>query len=289
MLHPMEKLTPTRERFTYEEGEIQVEHYHRYQLASALVAGKGVLDIASGEGYGSNLLAKTAKSVIGVDIAGDCVRYANKRYGRTNLEYRQGEAAKIPVEDNCVDIVVSFETIEHHDKHEEMLQEIRRVLVPGGIMVMSSPDKKYYSDVPGFQNEYHVKELYFEEFQELVSRYFRNARFYFQRMVKGSLIIPGEFKFDGFTVYSKKSIEGLEVEEEEFAQLYEICVASDSEIPTLDAGLFDGEAILQAEFDRRLRVETDKFLNVVNSPTWKVGNAVLSPLKWLRKLFGQGK
>ena len=77
---------------------------------------------------------------------------------------------KIPLDDDSVDLVISFETIEHHDKHHEMMAEIRRVLAPEGILMLSSPDKKYYSDIPKFQNSYHIKELYFEEFKDLVAQ-----------------------------------------------------------------------------------------------------------------------
>ena len=284
----MDELKPTRERFTYEGGDIEIEHYHRYQLASALADGKRILDIASGEGYGSHLLSKSAKHVTGVDISKECVEYANRRYGGKNLEYRHGEAAKIPLEEGSVDMVVSFETLEHHDQHDAMFEEIRRVLVPGGILVISSPDKRHYSDDAGFQNEFHVKELYFEEFKELVSKFFQNHRFYFQRMVKGSLVLPEAFGMEGFGVFEKDpggKGDGLSVSRKDFGQLYEICVASDGDPPPLETSLFDGESILLGEFQKLLAVETSKYLNVVQSPTWHIGNAVLLPFKWFRKLF----
>ena len=82
------QLTATQERFTYEAGEIEIEHYHRYQLALGLAKEKRVLDIASGEGYGSNLLSSVAVDVTGVDIDHECVDYANARYG-TKAYYRQ--------------------------------------------------------------------------------------------------------------------------------------------------------------------------------------------------------
>ena len=283
-----DKLTPTQERFTYEAGEIEIEHYHRYQLALSLVEGNRVLDIASGEGYGSNLLASVASSVVGVDIDQECVDYANARYGSCSLEYRQGDAASIPVEDGSVDVVVSFETIEHHDRHQEMMDEVRRVLVPEGILMLSSPDKKYYSDVPNFQNTYHVKELYFEEFKELVAQHFKHSRYYLQRMVKGSLIFPEDNKFEKLTVFEKEPGDALLVGRREFAQHYEICVASDSEqLPSLEVGLFDGKQVLHEEIQKLLQIETAKFENVINSPTWRIGNAILAPFKWLRSLLNK--
>lgn len=164
----------TGERFVpTEHGVIRQEHLHRYAWCLPLVEGKDVLDVASGEGYGSAMLAGRARSVRGVDISQDAVAHAGERYaGVANLQYLQGSAAAIPLPDDSVDVVVSFETIEHLYEQEEMMSEIRRVLRPDGVMIMSSPNKEVYSDRAGYHNEYHVKELYLEEFRALVGRYF---------------------------------------------------------------------------------------------------------------------
>ena len=132
----------TGERYLPERrGDIALEHRHRYLLACTYANGKDVLDIACGEGYGSSMLADVAKSVIGVDIAEEAIAHASTQYAASNLAFRQGNAAEIPLEDASVDLVVSFETIEHHDRHEDMLREIKRVLRPGGLLLISSPDK----------------------------------------------------------------------------------------------------------------------------------------------------
>ncbi|MEN5207887.1 glycosyltransferase [Stenotrophomonas terrae] len=174
----------TGERFVPTEyGVIRQEHLHRYAWCLPLVAGKDVLDVASGEGYGSAMLAGRAQSVCGVDISPEAVAHAAQRYTNLhNLRYLQGSAAAIPLPDDSVDVVVSFETIEHLYEQEEMMSEIRRVLRPGGVMVMSSPNKEVYSDRAGYHNEYHVKELYLEEFQALVARHFPASRLCGHRM-----------------------------------------------------------------------------------------------------------
>lgn len=59
-------------------GNIELEHLHRYLLACKAVAGKTVLDIASGEGYGSSMLAQTAHKVIGVDVSQEAVLHVHK-------------------------------------------------------------------------------------------------------------------------------------------------------------------------------------------------------------------
>lgn len=172
-----------------ENGPMRYEHLHRYAICTPLVAGKQVLDIASGEGYGSALLAQAAASVVGVDLDPEAVRHAQDQYGsRPNLEFREGRADAIPLPDGAVDIVVSFETIEHHRLHDEMLREIRRVLRPDGILIMSSPDKRVYSDEPKYRNAYHVRELYRDEFDALLKRHFRGVCMYGQRLITGSAL-----------------------------------------------------------------------------------------------------
>jgi ubiquinone/menaquinone biosynthesis C-methylase UbiE len=184
----------TGERFIpTEQGEIRYEHMHRYGWVQSLCAGRDVLDIACGEGYGSALLANTAGSVVGVDISNEAVEHARQRYAaQTNLRFVQGSATAIPLEDASVDVAVSFETLEHLAQQEEMLGELRRVLKPSGILVISSPNKKVYSDERNYVNEFHVKELYFEELDALLGRFFPANRYFAQRFLTASALFPLE-------------------------------------------------------------------------------------------------
>jgi len=190
----------TGERYVpTEAGEIRHEHLHRYAWCTRLVEGKDVLDIACGEGYGSAMLARRARSVKGVDIAGDAVAHASATYqGIHGLEFMQGNAAEIPLDDNSVDVVVSFETIEHHDRHREMLSEIRRVLRPDGLLVMSSPNRVVYTELAGHHNEFHVKELDFAEFDAVLREQFDEISYFGQRLAVGSYIFT--LRAAGFTI-----------------------------------------------------------------------------------------
>lgn len=244
----------TGERFLPEvEGQIELEHLHRYLIARRLVKGKLVLDIASGEGYGSALLAAQAKSVTGVDISRDAVDHARSRYASlSNLRFLVGDCADIPMKAASVDVVVSFETIEHHERHEEMLAEIKRVLRPGGLLVMSSPDRYNYSVATGYNNEYHVKELYRHEFEALLSRHFNNTSLLGQRVAYGSMVLP-EGR-GGFVSFRKS---GAAVEESAgiVAPVYLIAVASDNTLPRLEGSVFDSpleQSDLLVEMQRRL-------------------------------------
>jgi SAM-dependent methyltransferase len=173
-------------------GEIRLEHLHRYAFCLPYCRGKRVLDLACGEGYGSAMIASVAKSVVGVDASDEAVRNATAQYGcvSSQLEFRQGDASSLEFPDRTFDVVVSFETIEHLLAQEEMLKEIARVLTSGGLMILSSPDKKTYSDQTGLHNEFHVRELYRDELESLVSRHFKRFRLLGQTLAGGSAIAP---------------------------------------------------------------------------------------------------
>jgi glycosyltransferase involved in cell wall biosynthesis len=228
----------TGERYLPEvDGQIELEHLHRYLIASRLARGKKVLDLASGEGYGSNLLAGQAASVVGVDISREAVDHARSRYSSTpNLRFLVGDCSDVPLEAASFDVVVSFETIEHHDKHQAMMREICRVLKPNGLLVISSPDKYNYSVAPGYANEYHVKELYRHEFEALLLQHFKNVSLLGQRVAYGSFVLP-ESK-GGFLSYRKSHVgvdEGVGLVD----PVYLIALATDGKLPPADGGLLE--------------------------------------------------
>jgi GT2 family glycosyltransferase/SAM-dependent methyltransferase/glycosyltransferase involved in cell wall biosynthesis len=194
----------TGERYVpSEDGPIKYEHLHRYGLSLALAKGKSVLDLACGEGYGTALLAQVAELAIGVDIDAPTISHARQNYYYQNLKFLVGSCESIPLPDQSVELVTSFETIEHHDKHEEMMQEIKRVLKPGGLLVISSPNRSVYSDEANFVNEFHVKELYYDELMELLGRHFQYVHCHGQRLATGSFVYPltGE-SGDSFQAYT---------------------------------------------------------------------------------------
>jgi len=185
-----------------ESGQIRLEHVHRYLVGREIAGGKTVLDIACGEGYGSAMLAQVAKHVIGVDISDEAIAHARSAYGASrNLEFISGSATSIPLNSASVDLVVSFETIEHLAEQEEMLAEIKRVLKPDGTLLLSSPNRTIYSELAGYRNEYHVKELDFAELEALLRRHFPCIRFLSQRLTAGSLISADTGNRDGLRSY----------------------------------------------------------------------------------------
>ncbi|MFQ6817780.1 MAG: methyltransferase domain-containing protein [Blautia sp.] len=174
----------TGERFLPQEcqGEMAAEHYQRYRFAARLVKGKKVLDAACGEGYGSSLLAEEAAEVTGLDIDSRTVENAGRKYGNEKLSYKNGSIEQLPFADQSFDVVVSFETIEHVGEkiQQKFLEEIRRVLKPEGMLIMSTPNRAVYTDLVEGENPFHIKEFYVNEFQEFLGSRFTNIAFYCQ-------------------------------------------------------------------------------------------------------------
>lgn len=171
--------------------EMRLEHWHRYVIAGSLVAGMRVLDLASGEGYGSAHLARTAAHVVGVDVSSAAAAHASRLYASERVGFINADATRLPFADRSFDAVVSFETIEHIDAsaQESMMGEIARVLTPAGFLLISSPNRSLYSDATGFRNEHHVHELYREELAVLIGSRFGAQRWYHQRLRHASTCI----------------------------------------------------------------------------------------------------
>jgi 2-polyprenyl-3-methyl-5-hydroxy-6-metoxy-1,4-benzoquinol methylase/uncharacterized coiled-coil protein SlyX len=232
------------------DGDIEMEHLHRYAIARDLAYGKDVLDIACGEGYGSELLATVARKVTGVDISEEAIAHAARKYVRPNIVFAVGSCACIPLADASIDLVVSFDTLEHHDQHLEMMGEIRRVLHPDGTLIISSSDKHEYSDVPGYKNEYHVKELYLSEFKDLLATRFKHVRVFGQRVNFGSLVAPTDGRATRFVTYGRRDA-SVRREPGIMKPVYYIALASNVALPQIHGGLYDGTSYLNSQLADR--------------------------------------
>lgn len=187
-----QSLSFTGERFLPErEGEIWYEHWHRYALACQISQHCTVLDVACGEGYGSAMVAGYADRVVGVDISTDAVRHAQTRYGHhANLEFVPASCDSLPFPDASFDLAISFETIEHIETQQAFIAELARVLRPDGVLLLSSPNKRLYSDAHDYHNEFHVRELYRNELEDLLSEAFPHLSWLGQKLLFHSAIWP---------------------------------------------------------------------------------------------------
>ncbi len=187
-------------------GQVDVdllnEHLARYAFAARLAHGKRVLDAGCGAGYGSAELARQADSVTGADLAAEAVDFARAHYRLPNLAFEQASCDRLPHPDACFDLVVAFEVIEHLEDWREFLQEARRVLAPGGQLIVSTPNRLYYTESRGVQgaNPFHVHEFDFEEFRGELESVFPHVAMFLENHVEGVTFQPHEA---GYTVETR--------------------------------------------------------------------------------------
>ena len=273
----------TGERFIpeQEEGQIKAEHLSRYQLARLLLSleGKTVLDIACGTGYGTALLAQKAQHVYGVDISQEAVDYARKYHQCDNTTFLAGNCSAIPMDDASADIVVSFETIEHIENHASFLSEIKRVLRPYGTLIISSPNKRLYTDILKTNNPYHVHELYTEEFVGLMGKHFHHTVQFGQTYMLGSIICP-----TGETDHQTKGMgdiaSGSLVAKE---AMFNIIVASDAPLQLnghYNTLTFDITDTLAPALHHQYEAGYNKCRK---TPSFRLGHALLHPFSWLKR------
>ncbi|BAQ49160.1 MULTISPECIES: class I SAM-dependent methyltransferase [Methylobacterium] len=232
----------TGERFTslLAHSQIEAEHVHRYLLARKFCENKSVLDIACGEGYGSWILSKVANSVLGVDVDAATIKHADTFYKQNNLHFMIGDARKIPCQDHSIDVVVSFETIEHICEHNIFISELKRVLKSNGTLIISSPDCNVYSSDDKTNNPYHLKELSKDEFLEFLSNNFLNVAQFSQQALIGSLIVPDNNTSSNLIVFERKSIDIVEEHNHLASSPYSLIIASDSDsIPVFTSAFIE--------------------------------------------------
>ena len=171
----------TGERMVPEASDISTywEHIYRYRFAARFARGKRVLDVACGEGYGSAALLKAgASSLVGVDVSAESCDHARRKYG---IDARVGDARNLPLPDGSIDLIVSFETIEHVPNPEQFLSECARVLAPGGMIVISTPNRSVYrQSMSGELNPFHCAEMDLREFEAILRPRFHRLSIYTQ-------------------------------------------------------------------------------------------------------------
>ena len=163
---------------------IAYEHWHRYRWAGDWSHGKMVLDIGSGEGYGSALMAEGASSVVGVDVDPRAIRHGAATYRRSNLHFVVGSASHLPFANHTFDLIVCFEMLEHLPENEQgdLITDVQRVLKPDGVCLVSTPNVDVYSDEAQFHNPFHLHELSYPEFQGLMNSRFNHTMYFGQRV-----------------------------------------------------------------------------------------------------------
>lgn len=179
------KLEPTGERMIVEHYRsspedylIYLMHIATYDFARQYTSGKRVLDYGCGSGYGSSRIAKSAIHVTAVDVAADAIAHAREQFAAPNLEFLEIDSTQpLPFEDDSFDTVLSFQVFEHVADTSSYLSEIRRVLAPGGHLVLVTPDRS--TRLFPFQkpwNRWHLKEYGDTSLRNIVGKYFSGTR-----------------------------------------------------------------------------------------------------------------
>jgi len=151
-------------------------HLARYYWVEKYVVNKTVLDAGCGSGYGDNILAKTSKKVVGIDISENAINYARKKYKRPNLEYYVADLTKgIDLKDKY-DIVISFNVIEHINDVGKYYDSLVGALNDAGILIIETPNRLVSDAFEPSWNPFHVQELSPDELKNGLTKYFNEVQ-----------------------------------------------------------------------------------------------------------------
>jgi GT2 family glycosyltransferase/2-polyprenyl-3-methyl-5-hydroxy-6-metoxy-1,4-benzoquinol methylase/uncharacterized coiled-coil protein SlyX len=248
----------TGERCVPWADDLQVvyEHYHRYAWASRFSAAARVLDLGCGEGFGPALLAGCAREVVGVDIDPHTVAHAQAHYPRDNLRFLVGSMTdpRLLAGDAGYDVITCFEALEHVGEQDRLLAVVRRLLVPGGLFLTSTPDVAVYTHEHGNRNPYHVRELTEAEFRALLAGAFTHVAILRQNVAVGSLIAGAGAAGPGVAHTLQRAPDGGWRVSSRLPHTYLVGAASDvplRDLPQLSV-LVDADLTLVRDTQRRL-------------------------------------
>lgn len=184
MFIPIERFSPVASTPPW----IRHEHFARYEWAATFAAGRSVLDVACGTAYGApGFLAAGAKSYAGFDLDPEAIQEAtasNSHLPADRFRVAVGDAMFLPLPDRSCDLFTSFETIEHLPDDVAHVREVARLLAPGGIFLVSTPNRAISN--PGTlpaqkpYNRFHVREYTAAEFTTLLGGFFKSVTLFGQ-------------------------------------------------------------------------------------------------------------
>ena len=177
------------------------------------------------------------------------------------MSFVVGDCRSIPLNNKSIDFIVSFETIEHIEHQEEMVGELLRVLRPGGLVIVSTPDRENYSEQTGLVNPHHVQEMTHAQFVRLFREKFAHVRVFRQRLAIASFLLEDKPARQGtlqsFMLGSRGEKPGSRPLR---ASMYSIVVCGDS-----------AEAVKSFESSIHLDPEDDLFLKQEKVLRWASG------------------
>jgi len=174
----------TGERIIPEDIESRVEyllylrHLYAYEFARNMMAKNSlVLEVGCGEGYGSHLLSRHVKKVVGLDINAKTINHASNKYCSQNCIFKTYDGVNIPYKNNIFDAVISFQVIEHIQDDTNYVSEIHRVLKQKSIFILTTPNRTYRLN-PGQRpwNRFHVREYSANSLKDLLGNMFSDVK-----------------------------------------------------------------------------------------------------------------
>jgi SAM-dependent methyltransferase len=152
---------------------LRLIHLKAYVDAAGRASGRSVLDIGCNDGYGTVLLAGTARSVTGIDVAPAAVAAARRRPEADRIDFQVVDGDRLPFPDGSFEFVTAFQVIEHIATVDSFLDEVRRVTTTGGTVIFTTPNASIRLD-PGMApwNPFHVHEYTADELRDELARVF---------------------------------------------------------------------------------------------------------------------
>jgi len=157
-----------------DEYVMYLRHLFAYQFSKKyLQKDFEVLDLGCGEGYGTDLLSQSVNSIIGIDVDPEVVKYAQEKYGSQNCRFEVYDGAMIRYQEKKFDVITSFQVIEHVKDDHLFIEEIHRLLKPGGWFIMTTPNKTMrMRPLQKPFNRFHIREYYPHELRNLLEKKF---------------------------------------------------------------------------------------------------------------------
>ena len=211
-------------------------------MARAYCVDKVVLDLGCGAGYGGGMLKDAgAAMVVGVDISFEAASFAKNE--AAGLHVAVSSVTEIPLRDASIDVVVSFEVIEHIHSPELLVREARRVLRSEGVFIVSTPNRSVYNESRSEPNPFHVSEMEVDEFRRVLSQYFPFVEMSAQKVVLASVVWDVEDRNVTPTISSDVQLPEAP---------YVVAVCSNEPLQKVDSSAFSSWRVME-ELDDQVR------------------------------------